>query len=103
MKNTWRVTPLDNPVDSGLLTVRTSISGTKGHLRIGARTTRCLREQKKKETGLRSSTATLGVPQVSPHSLLPDTAEPTSVEDAVNEDQCVPAVPASDCTMLRVQ
>jgi WD40 repeat protein len=59
--------------------------------------------QKKKETCLWSSTATLCVSQINPHTLLPDTLEPTSVEDVVTEDQCVLAVLASDCAMLRVR
>ena len=37
------------------------------------------------------------------HTLLPDIAEATSVEDVVNEDQCVLAVLASDCAMLKIQ
>ena len=38
-----------------------------------------------------------------PNTLLPDIAEITSVEDVVNEDQCVLAVLASDCAMLKIQ
>ena len=45
-----------------------------------------------KKTCLWSSTTTLCVLQLHPNTLLPDTAEPTSVEDVVNEDQCVLAV-----------
>jgi hypothetical protein len=37
------------------------------------------------------------------NTLSPDTAEPTSVEDVVNEDQCVLAVLGSDCTILNIQ
>jgi hypothetical protein len=46
---------------------------------------------------------TLCVPQPHPNILLPDTAEPASVEDVVNEDKCVLAVLGSDRTMLKIQ
>ena len=36
------------------------------------------------------------VPQVNPNTLLPNVAEPTSVEYVVNEDQCVLAVLGCD-------
>ena len=68
-------------------------------IRIGANTA-C---KKKKETCSWSSEPTLCVPQLNPNTLLPDTAEPTSVEDVVNKDQCVLAVLGGDCTMLKVQ
>ena len=52
-----------------------------------------------------NNNSSLGVPQLlNPTTLLPDTAQPTSVENVVNEDQCVLlAVLDSDCTMLKVQ
>ena len=49
------------------------------------------------------STATLGVPQLSPHTLFPDTAGPTRVENVVKEDQCVLAMLGTDCAMLKIQ
>ena len=64
---------------------------------------------KKKEMcfNICSSTATLCVPQLNPNTLSPDTAALTSVEDVVNEDQCVLILSVlgsdSGCTMLNIQ
>jgi hypothetical protein len=45
----------------------------------------------------------LCVPQLNLDALLPDTAELKSVENVVNENQCVLAVLSSDCTILNIQ
>ena len=52
------------------------------------------REEKKKETCVWYLVATLCVPQVNPHTLLPDTAKPTTVKDVIHEDQYVIAFSA---------
>ena len=68
---------------------------------MGAKEMGRLLEQKKKEMCLRSSTATLCVLQLNPKTLLLDTAQSASVEDVINEGQCVLAVLGSDCRMLK--
>ena len=89
-----------------LSTVRCRALRLTGHqVRIGAKDMTRMCEQKKKETRtcLWSSTAPLCAQQLNLNTLSPDTVEPTSVEDVINEDQCVLAVLASDCAMLRVR
>ena len=73
---------------------------THTRMRIRAKDTRCLCEQKKKETCLRSSITTLCEYQLNPHTLFSDTTGPTTVENVINEE-CVLAVLGSDCTMLK--
>ena len=48
----WRATPLDSSLDSVQTLEYRAVSGTMAHsrVRIGAKDTRCLREQKKRET-----------------------------------------------------
>ena len=94
MEKGRRVTPLISESDSRLpfgVRVGHSQCSPDTRVRIGAKGTRRWRAEKKKETCVWHSTATLYVSQV---NLLPDTAEHTSVEDVANGDQCVIAFSA---------